>query len=106
LINHYGREHKIGMQLREVIDKLSTPSVKYVAFDFHRHCQSLNWDRLALLKDELQSDIRQFGFFSTRLQRNNQAWFEANGGGGDNRIYQSGFFRTNCMELVKYYSLS
>jgi hypothetical protein len=61
LINHYGREDKIGTQLREVVGKLNTASVKYVAFDFHRHCQSLNWDRLALLKEELEPDIGQFG---------------------------------------------
>ena len=97
LINQYGREHAIGTQLSEVIRKIRAPAVKYVAFDFHRHCQSLNWDRLSLLREEVEPDIRQFGFFSTKLFHHNDSWVEIS---AENRLYQNGFFRTNCMDCL------
>lgn len=35
---------------------------RYVGFDFHRECKSLNWDRLTLLKDLLATDILKFRY--------------------------------------------
>ncbi|CAK5076719.1 unnamed protein product [Meloidogyne enterolobii] len=61
LLNQYGREKNVGSQFRSVVEKIRIPSVKYIAFDFHRHCQSLNWKRLSYLKEEIMPDIRQFG---------------------------------------------
>ncbi|KAF7639958.1 SAC domain-containing protein, partial [Meloidogyne graminicola] len=59
LLNQYGREKNIGSQFRSIVEKI--PSVKFIAFDFHRHCQSLNWKRLSYLKEEILPDIQQFG---------------------------------------------
>lgn len=61
LINQYGREDTIGQQLRSIVKKVCIPNVKYFAFDFHHHCQSLNWERLALLKQKMDPDVREFG---------------------------------------------
>lgn len=97
LLNQYGREKNIGSQFRSVVEKIKIPSVKYIAFDFHRHCQSLNWKRLSYLKEEIIPDIRQFGFFSTHLSIQGDFWIEAN---PENRQYQNGFIRTNCMDCL------
>uniref|UniRef100_A0A914LXL3 Phosphatidylinositol-3-phosphatase SAC1 n=1 Tax=Meloidogyne incognita TaxID=6306 RepID=A0A914LXL3_MELIC len=97
LLNQYGREKNVGSQFRSVVEKIRIPSVKYIAFDFHRHCQSLNWKRLSYLKEEIMPDIRQFGFFSTHLSIQGDFWIEAN---PENRQYQNGFIRTNCMDCL------
>jgi hypothetical protein len=61
LLNQYGREKNIGAQFRSIVEKFKNQSIKYIAFDFHRHCQSLNWKRLSILKEEILPDIRQYG---------------------------------------------
>ncbi|KAI1731522.1 sacI homology domain-containing protein [Ditylenchus destructor] len=90
LINHYGREKKLGDELERVTLQAALDFVKYVAFDFHRQCSSLNWDRLVVLRDIIASDIRDFGFFHSAL--NNPL--------GGETAHQQGYFRTNCMDCL------
>uniref|UniRef100_A0A915DSH0 Phosphatidylinositol-3-phosphatase SAC1 n=1 Tax=Ditylenchus dipsaci TaxID=166011 RepID=A0A915DSH0_9BILA len=89
LVNQYGREKRLGGELERVSLQAGLDFVKYVGFDFHRQCQSLNWDRLTVLRDMLASDIREFGFFYSQI----------NDPAGEDQ-YQTGFFRTNCMDCL------
>ncbi|KAI3416098.1 hypothetical protein GPALN_005649 [Globodera pallida] len=102
LINKHGREEILGRQFRSVAQRVNFDNVRCVHFDFHRHCRTLNWDRLGLLVNEVESDVRRFGFFLAKLERQNQndADFHETARAVGQRRFQNGFFRTNCMDCL------
>uniref|UniRef100_A0A914IBB2 Phosphatidylinositol-3-phosphatase SAC1 n=1 Tax=Globodera rostochiensis TaxID=31243 RepID=A0A914IBB2_GLORO len=102
LINKHGREEILGRQFRSVAQRVNFDNVRCVHFDFHHHCRTLNWDRLGLLVNEVESDVRRFGFFLAKLERQNQndADFHETARAVGQRRFQNGFFRTNCMDCL------
>uniref|UniRef100_A0A914C120 Phosphatidylinositol-3-phosphatase SAC1 n=1 Tax=Acrobeloides nanus TaxID=290746 RepID=A0A914C120_9BILA len=88
LVNTKGREKRIGGELERVIHVANLDFARYVGFDFHREVQSLNWDRLSILKDMLAPELVDFGFFYSAIDNPSDVRF------------QLGFFRTNCMDCL------
>ncbi|KAH7670008.1 Protein SAC-1, partial [Aphelenchoides avenae] len=88
LVNTHGREKRVGSELERVATQAALDYVKYVGFDFHRECKSLNWDRLSLLKDMLANDLARNGFFYSPLANPTEARF------------QTGYIRANCMDCL------
>ncbi|KAI6230167.1 SAC domain-containing protein [Aphelenchoides fujianensis] len=88
LVNQRGREHRLGSELARVVLQASLDYVKYVPFDFHAECKGLDWSALAQLRRTLDPDLRDFGFFSSSIQRPSESRF------------QLGYFRTNCMDCL------
>ncbi|XP_028512956.1 phosphatidylinositide phosphatase SAC1, partial [Exaiptasia diaphana] len=61
--------------------------LRYDAFDFHKECSKMRWDRLNILIDRQNSDLKKFGYFSMDKDRaiNSE---------------QKGIFRTNCIDSL------
>ena len=47
----------------EVVNDTKNQNISYEAFDFHKECGSMRWDRLSILMDKLDLDQKQFGYF-------------------------------------------
>uniref|UniRef100_A0AC34PZC8 SAC domain-containing protein n=1 Tax=Panagrolaimus sp. JU765 TaxID=591449 RepID=A0AC34PZC8_9BILA len=88
LVNQKGREKSIGGELERVTIQANLDFVKYIAFDFHRECHAMNWDRLSILHELLFKDITEFGFFYSNISHPSKT------------KYQTGFIRTNCMDCL------
>ncbi|CAJ0578115.1 unnamed protein product, partial [Mesorhabditis spiculigera] len=88
LVNQKGREKKVGGELERVALQANLGYVRYHAFDFHRECGAMQWERLSILREQLSKEIEEFGFF-TSSATNPAA----------NRV-QKGLFRSNCMDCL------
>ncbi|KAK0425805.1 hypothetical protein QR680_009396 [Steinernema hermaphroditum] len=88
LINQKGREKRIGGELERTVVQGNLDFVRYNAFDFHKECHAMNWDRLSILQDQLTHEINSFGFFLSSLAN------------PDKVRTQAGYFRTNCMDCL------
>jgi len=69
-----------------------TDHVGYEAFDFHRECANMRWDRLSLLVARMQNCLANFGCFVKAKS--------VNGHIAAQNSQQSGVFRTNCMDCL------
>ncbi|KAJ7919066.1 SacI homology domain-containing protein [Mycena leptocephala] len=78
LVNQKGHE--------KPVKELNLPSVRYQYFDFHNECKKMRWDRISVLIDELESDLKRYGYFHLT---SNQP---------ENVKLQGGTVRTNCMD--------
>jgi hypothetical protein len=61
LVNRKGYEHPVGETFAKIINQLKNPSLKYIHFDFHHECRKMRWNRVQLLIDQLEQDLRQQG---------------------------------------------
>ncbi|CAJ0594978.1 unnamed protein product [Cylicocyclus nassatus] len=91
LVNQVGRERKLGSELERIVQQANLSYVRYNPFDFHKECHAMQWHRLSLLRDQLRQEITQFGFFAA-----SDVLAEAD----FTQRYQTGFFRTNCMDCL------
>ncbi|KAF9073776.1 SacI homology domain-containing protein [Rhodocollybia butyracea] len=86
LVNHKGYEKPVKDGYERLIAELSLPDVRYQYFDFHTECKNMRWDRISLLVDKLQDDLRKQGYFHIDSSDSQS-----------NRL-QRGTVRTNCMD--------
>jgi len=129
LVNHSKDEGR----LENMLSKLHRESgmsdiVGYQAFDFHKECSKMRWDRLSILIERLKNCLTSFGcFIKTKHAgatsngyhplQHHQLHNGVNGGGGGGSISQEataaaaaaaaakdslqrGVFRTNCMDCL------
>jgi len=87
LINQHGSEAPLEKALNRACAQADNKNVRYEAFDFHKECSKMRWDRLSILQDRLAPERQQFGFFHQQS-------------GGQIISTQSGVFRTNCMDCL------
>ncbi|KAN0039756.1 hypothetical protein ACTA71_006992 [Dictyostelium dimigraforme] len=82
LIDRKGAELKLGEAYEERVKSMK--DVHYVWFDFHSICKGMRYDKLSILMDQLEDDLKQYGFFYVK----------------DGKIIQEqkGVFRTNCID--------
>ena len=91
LINQVKYEGDLEKEFRKLVNSISMAmdEVHYEAFDFHKECSKMRYDRLILLSDQLGS--YDFGYFHK----------PGGGSGGVSPILkQKGVFRTNCMDCL------
>ncbi|PAV56587.1 hypothetical protein WR25_23388 [Diploscapter pachys] len=88
LVNTKGNEKRVGGELERVSMQANLPYVRLHWFDFHKECHAMQWHRLSILRDQLQNEITEFGFFASSI--NDPEFCRA----------QAGFFRTNCMDCL------
>ncbi|KAI7907383.1 SacI homology domain-containing protein [Cokeromyces recurvatus] len=62
LVNSKGYELPIGQLFATIVQKLANPNLKYIHFDFHRECCKMRWNRVQLLVDQLEPDLREQGY--------------------------------------------
>ncbi|CAH1403962.1 unnamed protein product [Nezara viridula] len=87
LIDHSGSEGKLEEFFRILVDNLSNADLKYEAFDFHRECSKLRYDKLKILLDRLANDLEDMSM--TMIV-----------GNGTVVSQQKGVFRTNCIDCL------
>merc|ERR1719384_276471 len=87
LIDQKGAEGKLEQQLKATSNIVNDKDVHYEAFDFHRECSKMRYDRLSILMDRLAQFQEQFSYF--HLSRE-----------GSVLGRQSGVFRTNCIDCL------
>ncbi|KAK7064539.1 SAC domain-containing protein [Favolaschia claudopus] len=85
LVNRKGHEQPVKEAYERYISQLNLSNVRYQYFDFHNECKHMRWDRISLLIDELQTDLKRYGrYFHLASNQTVQL--------------QQGTVRTNCMD--------
>ncbi|KAI5711555.1 phosphatidylinositide phosphatase SAC1 isoform X1 [Diaphorina citri] len=87
LIDQHGDEGDIEKAYRTSIRILNSQRVQYEAFDFHKECRKMRWDRLQILIDRVAQTQDAFQTFLL-LQKNKLI------------SAQEGVFRTNCIDCL------
>lgn len=90
LIDQKGSEATLG-DLYQSGTRENFPSnvVDYIAWDFHRYCKGMRFDRVYQLVQQLESSLESFGYFYKKL--------------GDDSMtpqLQKGYVRTNCIDCL------
>lgn len=87
LIDHKKAEGKMEQQFRQLFNLSPIiDQIHYEAFDFHKECSKMRYDRLALLMDQLSK--YDFSCFFMRDKS------------GEPSTRQTGVFRTNCIDCL------
>ncbi|KAI6074710.1 Phosphatidylinositide phosphatase SAC1 [Aix galericulata] len=87
LVNQKGSEKPLEQTFAKMVNSMANGMVKYVAFDFHKECSRMRWDRLQILVDQLAEQQDEFSYFLVD---------------SDGKIVtqQEGIFRSNCMDCL------
>ncbi|XP_023616629.1 phosphatidylinositide phosphatase SAC1 isoform X4 [Myotis lucifugus] len=87
LVNQKGSEKPLEQAFATMVSSLGNGMIRYIAFDFHKECKNMRWDRLSILLDrvaEMQDELSYFLVDSTGKVVTNQ----------------EGVFRSNCMDCL------
>ncbi|XP_068944448.1 phosphatidylinositol-3-phosphatase SAC1 isoform X1 [Petaurus breviceps papuanus] len=87
LVNQKGSEKPLEQTFAKMVTSLGNGNIRYIAFDFHKECSKMRWDRLQILLDKVADLQDEFGYFLV----------DANGKVVTN---QEGIFRSNCMDCL------
>ncbi|XP_029445325.1 phosphatidylinositide phosphatase SAC1 isoform X1 [Rhinatrema bivittatum] len=87
LVNQKGSEKPLEQAFQKMVSSLGNGMVRYVAFDFHKECSHLRWDRLQILVDQVSELQDEFGYFLVDVD-------------GKIMSQQEGTFRSNCMDCL------
>jgi len=86
LVDQKKAEGRLEASLKQIHSQVNNKDVFYEAFDFHKECSKMRWDRLSILMDRLAQYEEQFQYFHAR---NNISL-----------LRQTGVFRTNCIDCL------
>jgi hypothetical protein len=103
LINQKKYEGVLEQAFRQLTSSLGQADVHYEAFDFHKECSKMRYDRLVLLKDQLSQYA--FGYFqktkgAVNLTQVRTKAIPARQYAFSTFSSQRGVFRTNCMDCL------
>ena len=87
LINHTGQEAPMDKAFKEIVSQTNNQFVRLESFDFHHECRKMRWDRLSILMDRIDGELKEFGYFLTSPDKNVLS-------------LQEGVFRTNCIDSL------
>ncbi|XP_064200093.1 phosphatidylinositol-3-phosphatase SAC1-B-like isoform X2 [Anguilla rostrata] len=87
LVNQKGCEKPLEQAFSEMVSNLANGMVRYIAFDFHKECSRMRWDRLQILVDAVSAMQDEFGYFMVDPE-------------GKVLMQQDGTFRSNCMDCL------
>ncbi|KAI8807696.1 SacI homology domain-containing protein, partial [Cladochytrium replicatum] len=88
LVNKKGSEKVIADEYERQMSALQDAgNARYVHFDFHHECRKMQWDRISLLVEEIQTDLQEQGY--TRIDGSNTLL-----------MWQKSMIRTNCMDCL------
>lgn len=87
LVDKGGSEGVLAEAFDKFMELEGRPSVRLVAFDFHRFCAGKEYERgLGLLMEKLEENLKTYGMYI--------------GGGGHQQVRQGGVFRVNCVDCL------
>lgn len=87
LVDQKKAEGILETKLRAAHQLSASAEVTYEAFDFHKECSKMRWDRLSILMDRLAQHEENMAYF---LQSREGAVL----------LRQNGVFRTNCIDCL------
>ncbi|KAF2983922.1 hypothetical protein EK904_005281, partial [Melospiza melodia maxima] len=87
LVNQKGSEKPLEQTFSKMVNSMANGMVRYVAFDFHKECSRMRWDRLQILMDQLADQQDEFSYFLVDSE-------------GKTVTQQEGTFRSNCMDCL------
>uniref|UniRef100_A0A8C5QJ02 Phosphatidylinositol-3-phosphatase SAC1 n=1 Tax=Leptobrachium leishanense TaxID=445787 RepID=A0A8C5QJ02_9ANUR len=87
LINQKGSEKPLEQAFAQMVSSLGNGMVRYFAFDFHKECSNMRWDRLQILVNQVAKTQEDFAFFLVDAD-------------GKVLLQQEGIFRSNCMDCL------
>ncbi|XP_060539626.1 phosphatidylinositol-3-phosphatase SAC1 isoform X1 [Pantherophis guttatus] len=87
LVNQKGSEKPLEQTFSKMVTGLGNGMIKYLAFDFHKECSHMRWDRLQILLDQLAAPQDEYGYFLVDAE-------------GKVDMQQEGIFRSNCMDCL------
>lgn len=100
----------MGKAFAALAEGLAPTGVNYHAFDFHRECSRMRWDRLSLLLAAVEADRRAHGFSLARSAGSGLGTGLGSGGSEaaiavegerDGLVRrQNGVMRTNCIDCL------
>lgn len=87
LVNQHGSEKTLANEFQQSIREFAHEDVKYHAFDFHKECKNMRFDRVDILVQTVQKELEEFGFFLRAAD-------------GTCMRKQQGVFRNNCIDSL------
>uniref|UniRef100_UPI00398E5790 phosphatidylinositol-3-phosphatase SAC1-B n=1 Tax=Pristiophorus japonicus TaxID=55135 RepID=UPI00398E5790 len=87
LIDQRGAEKSLEQVFSKMAASLGNGMVRYCAFDFHKECSRMRWERLQILLDRVADQQDEFGYFLVDSD-------------GKMLLQQEGTFRTNCIDCL------
>ena len=87
LIDQKGSEKSLGESFQSYVSRFANCLICYDAFDFHKECSKMRWDRLSMLINRLSPKQDEFGCFMVDDK-------------GVVSSLQQGVFRTNCIDCL------
>ncbi|KAI8983725.1 SacI homology domain-containing protein [Pilobolus umbonatus] len=91
LVNTKGYEYPLGELYANIIKELDDNQLKYIHFDFHAECKHFKWNKVQLLIDQLETDMREGGYCLIDATDPNQPILKE---------MQTSVIRTNCMDCL------
>uniref|UniRef100_A0A8C2W1M9 Phosphatidylinositol-3-phosphatase SAC1 n=2 Tax=Chinchilla lanigera TaxID=34839 RepID=A0A8C2W1M9_CHILA len=87
LVNQKGSEKPLEQAFATMVSSLGNGMIRYIAFDFHKECRHMRWDRLSILMDQVAEMQDELGYFLVDSA-------------GKVVTNQEGVFRSNCMDCL------
>uniref|UniRef100_A0A8C8GKE0 SAC domain-containing protein n=1 Tax=Oncorhynchus tshawytscha TaxID=74940 RepID=A0A8C8GKE0_ONCTS len=87
LVNQKGSEKPLEQAFAKMVSGMENGMIKYVAFDFHKECSRMRWDRLNILVDNVAETQDEYSCFLVDTE-------------GKVLSQQKGTFRSNCMDCL------
>ncbi|XP_074999326.1 phosphatidylinositol-3-phosphatase SAC1 isoform X3 [Calonectris borealis] len=97
LVNQKGSEKPLEQTFAKMVNSMANGMVRYVAFDFHKECSRMRWDRLQILMDQLAEQQDEF-----RTGKRTQWGLIMDGWNSLIRYYKNNFsdgFRQDAIDL-------
>ncbi|XP_028316439.1 phosphatidylinositol-3-phosphatase SAC1-A isoform X2 [Gouania willdenowi] len=87
LVNQKGSEKPLEQAFAKMVSGLNNGMLNYIAFDFHKECSHMRWDRLQLLVDSVSDTQDEYSYFLVNSEEKLV-------------VQQKGVFRSNCMDCL------
>uniref|UniRef100_A0A8C4NUD6 SAC domain-containing protein n=1 Tax=Dicentrarchus labrax TaxID=13489 RepID=A0A8C4NUD6_DICLA len=87
LVNQKGSEKPLEQAFAKMVSGMNNGMLNYIAFDFHKECSHMRWDRLQILVDSVAETQDEYSYFMVNSEEKTVA-------------QQRGVFRSNCMDCL------
>ncbi|XP_062265341.1 phosphatidylinositol-3-phosphatase SAC1-A isoform X2 [Platichthys flesus] len=87
LVNQKGSEKPLEQAFANMVSGMNNGMLNYIAFDFHKECSHMRWDRLQILVNAVTETQDEYSYFMVSSE-------------GKTVAQQEGVFRSNCMDCL------
>ncbi|KAF3834412.1 hypothetical protein F7725_025616 [Dissostichus mawsoni] len=86
-VNQKGSEKPLEQAFDKMVSGMNNGMLNYIAFDFHKECSAMRWERLQILVDLVAETQDEYSYFMVTSE-------------GKTVAQQRGVFRSNCMDCL------